>query len=70
MHTTYSHTQYTNESKHSEMGPVRQNLTILTKQHRKQKNKHNKLNPGVCKLSSGNCAVRLAFFRPYGSENP
>ena len=25
MHTIYSDTQYTNESKHSEMGPVRQN---------------------------------------------
>jgi len=25
MHTTHSNTQYKNESKHSEMGPVRQN---------------------------------------------
>jgi len=25
VHTIYSDTQYTNESKHSEMGPVRQN---------------------------------------------
>jgi len=27
MHTTHSNTQYKNESKHSEMGPVRQNPT-------------------------------------------
>jgi len=25
MHTTHSNTQYKNESRHSEMGPVRQN---------------------------------------------
>jgi len=25
MHTTHSNTQYKNQSKHSEMGPVRQN---------------------------------------------
>ena len=30
MHTTHSNTQYKNESKHSEMGPVRQNPTQRT----------------------------------------
>jgi len=30
MHTTHSNTQYKNESKHSEMGPVRQNPICLS----------------------------------------
>ena len=33
MHTTHSNTQYKNESKHSEMGPVRQSKTITLHSH-------------------------------------
>ena len=32
MHTTHSNTQYKNESKQSEMGPVRQNPTYLAEE--------------------------------------
>jgi len=33
MHTTHSNTQYKNESKHSEMGPLRQNPIQRTTVH-------------------------------------